>query len=1824
MESLVESWNNFNVLLEGLRDWMETQEKVVNSKIEANGNDIGALNKDLAAIQELLQGVSKKQAELISLTREGDKVGSSLNQEGSSRIRKEIGDLKQRISVIAESAQNKLELLSQAINDKQEVQSRLDNFNDWIGDITQKIDDLSDIEVDKTEAALETAHIISQEIQDKKPMLDKMKIEITSNKDTNQDITIQFQAITRQHQAALDTIEDKKGTLTKWISFISWHSESLALLKHIQQYIYSHQVTPTKLETISGEIENIAVQCRTRKLEGADFEEASNRSNTHIVDKDTKKHMSILILVSDILQQIVKLKKLLEEKKGKQQDLESRWEDFRQAEQKLAEWLQVLLSRVQKISVKGNSVTSLEQASNAVATLVQENEANAHLKNDYHDLGRFLMQHDPSQLKSIQDAVTEAESKWNKITNLLIEQQSKSQTLITMWRQCQDSRDIVVSRLDEVADNLDALNQTIPQNVDECAKNVDKCKESFSILKKTRQPFEAFYKRQTQLISELQTVPGFDISPLKKELSQVQQKFSHLGEKLTKKLNSLDSQLVLWKQVEQQADDMLNWLMDSKMNMKEALSNITDSELAAMKMKKFKSELQTQVQLRETLQTKINQIKEHNSQQEVKSLEDMLKKYDNEMKETKRFASELENALGNIGESSQMIRDEIKSTIEEMNKIREDLLKCEDSTGSDEQIYDRLKIARDLQEELSNYEDKISRIEDKIKGVQSEYGSEDKALIKDYAMLEKKHENLNNQCNKVVTMLYNVLEKHYVDKVKELTKFNNTFKDKISWCLPEPSGDRFSTECKLESLTEIENAVNNMKPILYELEICGKVIIKIVDENKSKDINNTMSLLNDQINFIDAEVNKIKSLLSKNIDTWKKFEETHEKLSSWLKETEETIRMMTASQVSMENIDKEKQRLNKIQNEINQKESIISELTNIAKDIIQDSPESKVDQQVQVITTRYKTATKSLATFIKKLENVLKNRETQKDAIEKYKKWLENSKQQLKQFENINESTVQTQGGFDAKVKELKSILAEKEVGHEYLEKAIEEGENLFSEIAREDRESMRTEIRNLRDSWEAHIDYMSSVNKRLESIMIKLSNYDESLAKTQVWLTQMKLKCDKPLIGADLSEKKSIQQTIKSNNQEIISHGSVIVSLKKLDAVGGVAGKEKLNALCQEYEAIAKDTKAKLDQAQKNLTEHEKYANAVEKTKDLLNSVNLELAILTEVQLDSDDMEKRILAVDAILNKRDEGTELIEQCQTALINVKESTTAEGFEILKAELNELEGDWNTTLDLATKFKSSQEKIGGKLKVFKDDLETFSNWLKQMENQLKDQPMRRDVKSKTDQYNSLIEMQKNINAKTTDMTNLMKVSDNLDLESDMRVKMSQVSHRFESIKVNMNEVLKRYDSYIKEHKIFDEEYDTFVQWVSAVREDIKKHGEIVGDFKILQERRSSVEDLQEMKTNESLKFDFLIEKGEKLYPHTAPDGKENIRSQLKVLRKDWESLGEELEACGVKIDTCLLRFSEFTNSQEQLTKWLKDIENHMQSHTELKASLQEKKAQFQNHKIVHQEVTSHNSLVETVCSKAQELVDQTQDKSLNVYIESIRALFKNIGVKSGDLMEKLKNCVNDHTTYQSMITAFSDFTSNQTDILSQCADTSGEKSDLERKHELVNELRNKKQEGDVKLQELESMCHSVSKSTSKRGNEKLKREQNEIKESWSTHLQLIEGVEMNLEKVIAQWEQFDNDLKKHKEWFKIYEGIFRNQQLQNNGEEKRAKLEEYREKRSDIINYEKTIDDFVNNSHNLLHNSGKDKLNVAIQYRPIVIRNYKDYKLVYFRLYIFYN
>ena len=1809
IEALVLSWNHFNMLKDQMQSWVSDNEIFMMRKIDVSNPDLKSLTSELEKIKKVLHEASQNQSTLINLTKEGDKVGSNLSQEGSSRLRNEISSLKARISQLAENAQKQIEILSDVINEKQEFQSQLDEYNNWMAEMLLKIDDLNEIPMENIEESKEKAHTLSQEIADKKSLLDRMEKEVEKSRDSEkgEEFKIQFNAIQRQHSSALHLLEEKKVSLTRWTTFLNWHSESASHLKHIQQTIDSHQTTPKEVETVLSELENIAVQCQTRKLEGADDEEASVKSNTFILDKETHKPMSILLLVADILQKIVILKKAIEDKKGQQQDIETKWTEFRQTEQRIADWLQVVLSKVQKIAVKKNNYESLEDASNAVAILLKENKEKEEIKNIYHDVGRYLMTHDTTQLKAIQDALSEADSKWRKVTNLLNEQQSKSQTLIAMWKQSVDSKEIVSARLGEASDILEFLTETVPQCSNETAELVDKCKEAVSTLKKTRQPFEGFYKRQTQLISELNTVPGFDTAFLKRELSQVQQKFGFLGESLTKKMGNLDSILVIWKQIEQSRDDIKTWTADTKSNLQEALDNMSDAEIAKIKIEKYRNELNPYINIKTGMEQKSSQLVKLNNNKEVAALDTIKLNIDEELTEVETLAVELESALGNLGESANIIKDEMKSTFEKLNIIREGILKCEDTTGTDEQLFERLNVVKLLQIDLSQFEEKISSIEEKIKGLQEEFGSGDvKNLMKEFSLLEKKYDTVNNQAVKLINMIHSILEKHYVDKVKDLTKFNKTFKEKISWCLPEPSSDRYGIECKLDSLAEIENTVDTMKPVLEELDVCSQVIIKMVNDEKKQEIENTMKILHDQLNLIEAEMKKIRQILEQNIEIWKKYESFSEKLSAWLKETEDRVRVLTSTQVNLETSQSELSSIKSVQDDLTKHSGDITELSRLSSKITKEYPESKVEQQVASITNRYTAASNVLTKHMEKLQKVYQSKDLQKDSIQEYEKWLKNSKEKLKEFEKS------TSGISEKKIQDFKLILADKENGSVLLEAAIETGERIFSEIAPKDREQMRSEIRGLRDGWENHIDYMNSLNKSFESMLLHKSTFEDRLNQIKMWMDGAKPKVNSNLeLGTNLANKKTILLNLKSLQQDIASHQATLNTLNEnLSSPTEDDMKEALTGLRKQLEDLENKNKGHIEQGAKNVAEHEKYLEMMEKAKDMMSTLTIELSVLVDTPFDSNEGEKRIVSANKLLDKRTDGSNLISQCKDLLPSVNDHTTAEGREVLKKEFDEVTMLWSKFLKNAENFKDQQEKLNNKMGTFKTDLENIKKWLKEMDSKVRDQPMRRNAEAKEKHLESLETLKKTIEQKSGDVDAVCKKSGEMDRDSEVSIQISQIVHKYDMLKKNANEVINRYNSFVKEHKSFDEQYQSFLVWINAVTEDLKKFGEIVGDLRILQDRKNNIEELEDLRSNESIKYDSIVEQAEKLYSHTSPDGKEVIRQQISELKRMWETLAEDIVSHTNKIDVCLQQFSDFTSAQEQLTKWLKDIEKHMQQHTELKPSFQEKKAQLQNHRIVHQEVTSHNSLVETVCTRAQTLVDQTNDKSLNVYIDSIRALFQNIGIKSKDLMDKLEACVSDHSQFQALTSSFSDFVSNQADLLSQCADVSGEKSDLERKKQILNDLRENKAEGETRVQELEAMLTKVIQSTSRKGCDKLKVEMAEIKESWSTHLALIDDIEINIEKALAYWEQFTTDLSKHHDWFKRFENIFRNQQLFGSAEEKRKQLEEYKSKREEIVQQEKTIDDFVNNSHNLLHNSGVERL------KPVITQISNRYQLLH--------
>ena len=407
--------------------------------------------------------------------------------------------------------------------------------------------------------------------------------------------------------------------------------------------------------------------------------------------------------------------------------------------------------------------------------------------------------------------------------------------------------------------------------------------------------------------------------------------------------------------------------------------------------------------------------------------------------------------------------------------------------------------------------------------------------------------------------------------------------------------------------------------------------------------------------------------------------------------------------------------------------------------------------------------------------------------------------------------------------------------------------------------------------------------------------------------------------------------------------------------------------------------------------------------------------------------------------------------------------------------------------------------------FQKVVEELESWTKLIESQIKDQSLKSSEEAKFLHLKKLKSLEEEIIAKAPTFNSAIEKSQRIEAESELVVRVSKQATKYQALKNQAHESVSRYEQYVKEHSTFNQRYNHFVNWIGEMQVELKKHREIVGDLSLLQQRQKLIRDLGDTRTKENPRFESVIDLGEKLYAHTSPDGRETIRQQLRNLRTLWDSFSDDLQTATQKFDQCLMQFAEFSLSQEQLTAWLRDVERAMHQHTELKSSLEEKRAQLQNHKIMHQEIMSHQSLVEAVCEKAQQLVDQTKDTSLNIYLQSIKQLFNNIVSKSRDLLDNLEDCADKHHKFNIQCKSFSEWLQGEKEKLLECNDITGERTDISRRLATLSILKDGRNQGVELIKKLGDYATIVSKNTAPKGQEAIQNEVAYLESNLTQHL-----------------------------------------------------------------------------------------------------------------------
>lgn len=128
------------------------------------------------------------------------------------------------------------------------------------------------------------------------------------------------------------------------------------------------------------------------------------------------------------------------------------------------------------------------------------------------------------------------------------------------------------------------------------------------------------------------------------------------------------------------------------------------------------------------------------------------------------------------------------------------------------------------------------------------------------------------------------------------------------------------------------------------------------------------------------------------------------------------------------------------------------------------------------------------------------NIEDHENYLEKYKDslaWIEAQQQELEgcsELPSDNET-------LDAKLDSMQTLTMSTDSGLGTFNSALESGERLYPNTSNEGRETIRRELRALRDKWENYNDNLNETQRKLESSRMQWSSFDENFDQLEKWL---------------------------------------------------------------------------------------------------------------------------------------------------------------------------------------------------------------------------------------------------------------------------------------------------------------------------------------------------------------------------------------------------------------------------------------------------------------------------------------------------------------------------------------------------------------------------------------------------------------------------------------------------------------------------------------------------------------------------------------------------
>lgn len=714
---------------------------------------------------------------------------------------------------------------------------------------------------------------------------------------------------------------------------------------------------------------------------------------------------------------------------------------------------------------------------------------------------------------------------------------------------------------------------------------------------------------------------------------------------------------------------------------------------------------------------------------------------------------------------------------------------------------------------------------------------------------------------------------------------------------------------------------------------------------------------------------------------------------------------------------------------------------------------------------------------------------------------------------------------------------------------------------------------------------------EQLEAVLLRWRDYKDEYERLSDWLQQIAIliKNQKIALSATLSEKerqvedvKDILNKVENGKEQMEKMNEIAKELLNSPLESYVnAQVQQLNSRYQVETNLAKDV---LKKVETNLEQHQEYADNLKKSRAWIENARELIRQCTEASSTNNKevLQKRLDEVQKLLQRREEGQNLIHATVNTGEKVLRNTRSDGRDVINKELKELQNDWEK---LIKKMSTAKVHLETSLLQWADYDSSYSQlqqWITDREAKLQQVSEQKVTKSKG--QTGLAALPIGERKATLRETNNI-VQDIVSFEPMIQsvaskaedlmqgAPASEISSKYENLSKQAKELYARQKETVEQHQAFIDAGNDFVQWIRLAKERLGKCSEPTGDKESLGSKLSQLKVLLNELPEGQKKLELALEKGDLACNCAEEEDKEIIEEEVALLQEEYDNYVDSLNSTKNLLEVGIVKWTEYEDQYQEALEWLAQTEELVQSYNKLQENLEEKRMVLERFQLQLQTLFDWQVALDRLNMKAQILLETCADTRISNAVTQMSTKYNALLSMAKEIMRRLELHYQEHQQHNALYQECQDWMERTREKLNECTEIPNTLPEVNGKLQIVKAIRTSLEQGQNKLRYILELKERVIMNTEASGAAKIQEDTENLRQDMEKLLSDVNEKRNQLSNRAAQLEDIAKVHRMLVDWIQDVESQLQyEEEFLNDLGEKRAKLEKFRNVLREIGNH----------------------------------------------------